>query len=661
MRYSLLIAQVFAIAMVALLIIPQYVKAEVLVEQDVLLNAPSVNQDEYDETVNIANDSAKQNAQTWDPTYQGIWIGGSTRESLFKFNQVTTDYSTLCLSWEAQFSTNQIMNGASTVVVRLPIYSSTDDIHHAIMEIYKIPTTDSYTFLSTTPTAPSYIGVDVAFTDPANTYLVWTTPHTPEILLLHPDDNDVTDGDDYYTIDDRMYVTVRAPIIPNELYLFILEVVYKAESRFKVYFSPNDVVSDGIFNSHISKYIITAPDTAIFETDNYTIDLGFSFDFRTGIGGNVVSKDFYLYEGDRIQFYIYVPWGNYTYGYHSIMIPFRTENGTAAFEFMSIEPLGEPQLWVKDALAVYRDYVFACSVSQENVSSLEWQANFFEITITSAWDQRVSFIFEDLPYSHADTSDPAFYSITENITETTEIVFSATDVVQFWGMHLYSSYLISDNYIETPIPASLSSWDERYAHENEKSTFWDYLAFGLLVAGSVLLTTATFLAAPILVPAIVVGLGVIALVNYYKEDIINAAGGIWNTIVGGVKNVIDGIWNLLKTIGEFLWSIGEFIYDMIKWAYEALIEYGSIILGLLIVGVAMLLFFYPIHYQLKLWKIFLFMAQGRLEQADAAMMSTAREGARDVRYAGKVGRKAYRGGTKRFRGMRDYFRRGGQE
>ena len=659
MKATPIVLQILAISIVAILLIPQFVKAEVLSEQEIILNAPSVNQSEYDETVNIANDSAKQNAQTWDPTYEGVWVGGSTKESLFKFNQVTTDYSTLSLSWEAVFSTNQIMNGASTLTVRLPIYSSSDDIYHVLMSIYKIPTTDSYSF-SASPaiSPPTYVGVDVTFTDPANTYLVWETPHNLNTFFLHPSDTQITDGDDYYTIDNRMYVTVRAPIIPNERYLFLVEAVYKTESRFKVYFSPNDVVSDGILVSHISRYVITAPDTASFYSSNYSIDLGFSFDFRTGIGGNVVSKDFYLNAGDTIFFSIFVPGGNQVYGYHSIMIPFRTENGTAAFQGMAIEPVGEDQLWVRDTLTIYRDYVFACSNSQENVSSTDWEASVFQIMLVSSWDQRVSFIFEDLPYSHSgDTSDRSRSIITANITETTEIQFWETDVSQFWGMRLYCSYLITDNYIETPEIASLSAWDEKYAHENEKSTFWDELGFCLLVAGSVLLATATFLLAPIILPAVVAGLAIVAILNYYKSDIINAAGGLWNSITGGLRNILDTIWNGLKAIGEFLWSVGEFIYNVLKWAYEMIVEYGTIILGLLIIGVAMLLFFYPIHYQLKLWKVVLFMAQGRLDQADALMMSTAREGARDIRYAGRVGRRAYRRGSKGFSGMADRFRR----
>ena len=66
MKATPIVMQFLVISIVALFLIPQFVKAEILGEKDITLNAPSSHASEYDETVNIANDSAKQNAQTWE-------------------------------------------------------------------------------------------------------------------------------------------------------------------------------------------------------------------------------------------------------------------------------------------------------------------------------------------------------------------------------------------------------------------------------------------------------------------------------------------------------------------------------------------------------------------------------------------------------------------
>ena len=664
MKATPIVMQFLVISIVALFLIPQFVKAEILGEKDITLNAPSSHASEYDETVNIANDSAKQNAQTWDPTYQGIWVGGSTPESLFKFNYVTAEIasagSTMCLSWEAVFSGEKIMNGASDWVVRLPIYSSTDDINFATLTVYKIPSSNCYSFYPrTTLYAPDYYGVNITFTDPANTYKIYQASEKGS-YLLDPADVSVTDGNDYYTVDNRLYVECRAPIIANTLYLFQVEVSYKADSRFKVYLSPNDVASDQFYNSHISTYI-PQPGTYSYHSSNYSLDLGFSFDFRVGIGGNMVSKNFYLEFGDLITFYCYLPQGGMTYGYHSIMIPFRTANGSAqfgSFNIFNCDPGAPPgAFWTAyDATSPwFRDYILVSSDTALNVSIDTNEANFFEVQFMSGRDQSVTFAFED----QLDTKDGFmtsaldYYGMTSNRTDTSFVDQYVID------MHSYFAYLITDNQLLTPEIASLSSWSEKLARDNVKTTDWDIVAGILMVGGTILLVAGAIVFAPVVV-LVGAGMALAGVLAAAAPTIIHIYGVISDAVNGFWNSAIDLVWNTLKGIGEFIWSVGEGIYNILKWAYEVIIEYGSILLGLLIIGVAMLLFFYPIHYQLKLWKVVLFMAQGRLEDADATMMSTAKEGMRNIRYAGRVGKRAYRGGSKGFSGLSKRFKRGRQ-
>ncbi len=611
----------YAIALVAILIIPQYVQAEVVTENTTVLNAPSEHQDDYDEMVNVANESAKQNHATWNPTYQGVWIGGSTKESLFKLNQVTTEPSVLTLSTEFRFSPYSIMNGVSQFVVRLPIFSSSDDFWYATMQIWKIPESDCYEYEVTTDWlagAPEgyQTYITTSFTDEDH-YLVWNAPYFD---LMDPTDTSLFDGNYYWTVDDRMYVMVNAPLIANELYLFVLNVVYKAEARFTLYISPNDVASDSITTSYINTYIQTAPDTYVFDSNNFALDLGWSFDMRNGIGGRVVSRDFYLAEDAEIWFHVYVPNSNLIWGYHSIMIPFRTDDGTIEIKDLRVASrgLGFDDLIIDQAAATtYRDYILASSASQFNISAsgdydpdFAYESCFMYIGFKMNSSERVTFILEDLPYTHNEFNYSImgawnFYS--ENLTEYTMIDLS------YYAFHLFSSYLITDNELPAPQIASISSWDAQFGHANEKVSIFDVLVIGLLAGGTVIITTAVWVfAGEDAAQAVSAGLGAIMVLYQYRDEILNA---IWTGLQMAIRNAIDAAWNALVAIGQFLWSIGEWIWHALTWLADAIIQYGTILIGLLVVGVAMALYFYPLQFVIKILGSFLLMAQGRLEAA----------------------------------------------
>jgi hypothetical protein len=56
--------------------------------------------------------------------------------------------------------------------------------------------------------------------------------------------------------------------------------------------------------------------------------------------------------------------------------------------------------------------------------------------------------------------------------------------------------------------------------------------------------------------------------------------------------------------------VGEYVYNSLVWLGNAIVEYGSIILGLLAIFIIILIFFFVIWFQLKLWGIGLRMAEG---------------------------------------------------
>ena len=59
------------------------------------------------------------------------------------------------------------------------------------------------------------------------------------------------------------------------------------------------------------------------------------------------------------------------------------------------------------------------------------------------------------------------------------------------------------------------------------------------------------------------------------------------------------------------------------WFADAVTEYGSVLLGLLIIAVALALFFAPIYTQLKLWGIAWRMAEGDVQAAAAQAQDLA--------------------------------------
>jgi len=608
-----------------------------------IVDAPSEHASEYDEIVNVANSSAGQNTGTWNPTYQGIWIGGSTKESLYQFNEVTAADSVMALSWEAQFSPGQIMSGASEFCVRLPYYSDIAQVDYADLNIYHIDSSNDYTFTGNLGTND----IDLAFSTGA--YRTYASSH------IDPHDAAPMDGDDWWTMDNRAYIEVRAPLEPNEIYLFVCWVYYLANTNFKVYLSPNDVASDGYVNAHISRYVPTSPMTYTFSNQNYTLDLGVSYDFKQGMGGKFVSREFYMPASSYLAFYSYCSGARNKNGYHSIMIPFITSNGTGNFS-VSAEPCSNLATTSIDiGPRDYYGYILACEPAPFNASTSSANGDIYNVRITATYAQLVTFIFQDIPDNDLHPSFIAHGYADHNDTEMTTVS----------GMGLFfklqNVYLVTSNFIDRPVPGAITI-PAVEPIVNSRQVSWGALLIGLVfgpVGGAVYLLASYAHDHPGTVKAVYTdimgaGLSFITFGNpmiWFLYNGVLGQGGFahWLNLpdLGSIptilRNILDGAWNALTSVGQFLWSIGEQVYAALTWLANAIMEYGAVLLGLLIIAVALLIFFYPIHYQVKLWTAGLLMAQGKFTQADRELSGVAKDinrtGRKGLRLFTKVGRR----------------------
>lgn len=641
------VLSVIAVILVICMIAPQYVSATEQVEHTVVINAPSENADLYDEVVNVANESASKNIETWNPTPVGVWVGGHTEESLFQFNQVTTNNSHLNIWWEAEFSSSQIMSGASELTIRLPIFSDPSAINWVDFLIIREAELGDWTvdssFNPLTPNTAFQVGP--YYSEYAQT-VFWS-------FLMDPSRSDPTSHYNHYTVDNRMYVSVTAPIYSGEPYLFIVDVNYKSNARFAMYLSPNDVAADGVANMHFGTSLITAPDTATVMVQNYTMDPGVSYDFQNGLAGGIFGKSVYMYAGNTMRFITYAEDAGDTTAYHSVMIPFRTESGEANLTVTAWIYPGIGSETIMNT-TVYTGYILACCNPAITTSEATYLKNFVIVEVTANEDMRITWFLYDNGWRGSDgISDFRQYcGAYRNMTDymkfqpNNDTLTGGVYPYAIWHFTLFSTYLTTSNYIPTPEPGV-------YVPPIEESTEFDYniasnpwslalsFIFPLYGVGATTLTVANWVADdPVRIvyflPLVNVAAVKLWVYNNVFSTLIPEIPDLPNLedIAAMLRNLIDGAMAGLRAIGEFIWSIGEAIVQAITWLVDAIVEYGSYLLGLLIIAAALLIFFFPIHYQLKLWTAALLLAQGKFAQAQGQVEGVAQDIGNK---AGKVG------------------------
>lgn len=565
---------------------------EQLVEKQIVYNIDSEYQDRHDKVVNIADESAITNPDTWKPAPEGIWIGASTEESLFQFDEVMAPTNVFQVHSHVRFNSTQIMNGGSTTIIRSPI--SSEGVEHMRLRVWAL-------------TSPEW-----ELRHPGSEYPFLEGDHVLAASVeIDMTDTSITEGGDQWTVDGRTYIRLYGPLYSGIDYVFSWAAIYKPDSRPAIYLTGQDVANDNITDTQIGIYSRLIPDQPYSQTYRWNIDPGISFDFQQGLGNGVYAQSFFMDVGDSISFI--VP-GGYVGGapsyYHTVMIPWATADGkiNAKVTVESGNGLSWTPAW-EDNRTEWNGYILACS--DEPVP--EVVRPFYRVTVTFLSAERVNWIFLD--------------SASEDFAQTNEYnhaIVTNGDVEHKVQSRLYASYQRSVGEVSMPSmdPADFPPMPEPKI--NDRGNYLGtIIGAAMILIGGVLVWTG--IAAPI--GFLLGGAGAVMLTadlmsggHFFSE---RAADNVNNIFNGIFRNLLDNIREALEGVGKFIISIGEAFYDGLKWLADAIQEYIPILLGLLIIAVALGLFFGPIFVQLKLWGIAWRMAEGDVQAAAAQAQDLA--------------------------------------
>jgi hypothetical protein len=567
-----------AVAIIALMFIPQYASATSYSPNLTTIQMDSEHASSYDKLVNVANNSALENQDTWDPAPQGIWIGGSTEESSLRLGPIFTVTSTILLTWEFSLTSNQIMSGAGGWTMRFPF--DTTDVGAWTFNLYQIPSSKCYF------TEMNGADASLNFTSPV--YQICGDASGGYNPLY-------SDGDAYWVNDARAYLRVNAPIIPGNIYLAEWQITPIVDGRVVVFLSPNDVCSDENLNSSISWSVAIAPLTYDFARNNLTLDLGCSFDMNQGLGNGAMYVDKYIAAGDMVWFWVWANVNN-TNVYHTINLPVYSQAGETRWEINVYNADSLALLWSNPATTYY-GAIIQCSAATIDLS-LNNTIKFLFITMESSWSQNIRFVLGDKP-----NIDDGLFGRSYNVEgNATEILGTSG---QFFNLGPIVTYHLSTMAIPTPDVNPNNPWPQlqTFIQKDVWSDVWVFLInLGITVGMGGL---------PF--PFLVHNQAGDTMGDVVFKDLMALANfgvGVYGTIAGMLRNTIDAIWGTLVAIGDFIWSVGEWLYDAILWLADAVMEFGAIVLGLLAIFVIIIIFFFAIWFQLKIYSIFLKLAQG---------------------------------------------------
>jgi len=584
---------------------------------EVIIDAQPTEKDNYDEVVNMA-DPSRTNADTWAPTHQGIWVGGVTPESLLALDDIVYDGSMLMIGWLATFTSNLIMDGVSEFVVRSPIMHDAAAQTELELDVYVLNQTGAVAVMSGSN--------DIEMSMPlGGAYQIFHDTYDPAAQ------ESVADGDEFWARENRSCQLVQIMLQPGVQYMFTWTATYVADSVMKLYVSPDDVVSDGSIGCNITRMSPSAPGRSYtFTTDDYAIDPGVSFDFRRGAGNGLAGLKLHATDTFALEFWLYV---NQTgHAYHTLMIPLPFTSGTSQV-MVSIYNAAGNQLWYDGwvpgySVEDYNGYIMACSTDEEDLSGPQC----LRVRLSMIGEQDFGLVMMAQSDQYDTYDSPSAQQCGYNRTNFVGLdIDNDGDVDRTIGARIYAVYSLSSHSISPP-----TYWPGMGLEENmlQKQTLFDRIMIAFLQS--------------LLLPAELIYYGATgdSLSAYLYDNIKTIAGKIVDageTIVKWIKSSLDAAWDALVAIGEFIWSVGECIWSALSWLADQIIEFGAYLIGLILIAVAMFIFFWPVQYQLKLWSFAWAMADGDLRgagrEANGIIKETSKATRSVVRVVGKVDRR----------------------
>ena len=600
----------------AIILVPMFVSAEYQVAVTEYANfGPS--EDNNDETVNIANGTIEYNIDTWDPRPEGIFVGGSIAESKMRLRQVATgDDSQFLLTTLVQFQPDYLSTGASEFWVRLPLLIDEDYLPDEVhFYIFEVDGPGEYEIVY----QPSYLGLPIGDAE------LWVNSSSGAILrgwygdVAHIGTGPIsrTLDSDSFLKDGRLYCRLIAPLLVGNYYVMTTQAFFPVGIPYDFYICPSDLASDNISESHIAYSFLQAPDMQIFEDVPAGVDLGYSFVFQRGIGGVAADYNEYYLEDDVLLFYEFVETDDAYYtGCLNYVMEFRTGTTTPLEWGLKIE--ADTDAGDIDAISdTYwtgqesNQYIVASNPVQHNYTAILLDGKYyfrFRITLTLEAEGRVQFM------TRYDETGP----VQGQFTNQNYILHADSAGYQkaFLHFNMWATCAIQNNSLNW---TAGTEPDQSGGFWSGVGSWWDkhwvdVVGFTLVAVGLLAVPFTGGLS----IALVVAGVTMLLYDNWpaFREAV--------DTFV---RMMIDG----LSWLGDWLYKIGMAIWEALTWFVDQLVYYGSLLIGMLMIVVALLIVIIPVYMTMNIMGGILLLVKGDMKGAGASFRKVTKPIKRTLR------------------------------
>jgi hypothetical protein len=618
---------VFAAFCLVVLLLPLTVTAEVQTQVTEIASF-SPYESNNAEVDNIANDTIQYNFDTWDPLPPGMFVGGTIRESKMQLQEyavgieqgvpgIRRHYSEFYLAQPMKLSQAYVMSGASQFVVRLPNAMDEYLPSYIVFKIFKMDSATDYSIVRRAAYFGAPLGagsdaeLDVVAADGSNlNALAWgvagpTYSDSPSSWV--------------YLRAGRLYMQLMAPLHPDEWYLLTSHAYYRNDSRWQFYLTAGDLGSDNVTASHVAYEYHPAADQNMTRDFPVPADLGFSFVFKASLGLYGASYSRLFNAGDELRFNALIPIGtqNYYEGCLNLVTEFRMNLSDKLTWGLEVKArVNEAGVGNVTKTVISHTYwtgkqddgmIVASNPVTWNYTSATLIAGTYYInaqcTIFIEASKRVEFML-------VDDGSSALYSYQVPYQILWRFSGAGTNLEMNF-FNLWSTVSLDNrslNWTGGVVAPHHSRFWEGVGHWWDKH--WVDIVALTLIVGAIALTPFTLGGSLALL-----GMGITLLLYHNLQ-------GVRDFINGLIKYVLDG----LEWLGEWLYKIGMFIWKALTWLLDQAIYYGSILIGLLVIAVAIALFIGPLYAMIKIMGAFLMMAQGDYDKAAAQLSGLVAQG-----------------------------------
>lgn len=611
-----------AIGIIVVILLPVLVSAETQQLVTEIANFPSSTNNNT-EVVNIANETITYNIDTWNPRPEGIFVGGTIKESLMQLNEIGIDTRNfLSIATLMKFDASYLSTGASQFVIRMPIYIDDNESDYPVyfaFDMYSV-TSSVFSFssggLGAAPVL-SYTGALRAECADVANFLghagIYATPITTTI------------DHDSWVSENRAYVRIVAPIKTTELYLFVVNLVYPTGTPFKIYWNPSDLCSDNITSSKIAYSWNTAPDMNLFRNYAVNADAGWSFVFQEGLGADSRDWSYYYEQYSVIHWHKWLrvnSGGANATGAFTFVMEFRKNSTTPLIYNLTvdaIQPWGSPggtsvsllsaNYW-HDKEAV--DMIIAGNpVKNTMVTYSGWVLLEIFLQIQNAGRLQIMLEYDKDSPTGTVLTTPNYFEILRPYSGIPAL-YTGYKEQQAWFAPFCSVALANSTYNRTDeiTPVTHKGFWSGVGHWWDKH--WvDIVGCLLIVGGAVLV--ATGVGAGFGAVMIATGIGILLYRN-------------WPAFHDAVDKFVGMVIDAIQGLGNWLYKLGMWLWKALTWLVDQIVYYGSILIGLLIIAVAIALFVGPIYAEIKIMGAFLMIAKGDYEKAAAQLSGLVAQG-----------------------------------